>query len=260
MHLPFIVILGLLKFQYASKDMYYRWPYQIFKEHFILIYCFKNKYYICQTLRRMKMKCVLSFIIVLLSMVLSCCSPYTLVNSEVYNNSNLASFKTFRIVVPDDTNKLPPTMEDITYYNIAQAIRTQMQERGYVENANSPLLINIGLSVQHEIQTAPLEPNYFPYYGPAPYPGYYPYFIYPRQYYWPSYPANAQVITGIYKEGVLTMDMINTVEKIPVYSSSVATIISNGQNELRNIEGIQKAVSTLFSKFPVPPLPEYKKK
>lgn len=207
----------------------------------------------------MKTKTVLSFIILLFGLTLSCCSPYTLVNSEIYNGANLASFKTFRIVVPDDTNKLPPTMQEVTYYNIAQAIRTQMVERGYVESAQSPLLINIGLTVQHEIQTAPLEPNYFPYYDPGPFPGCYPYFIYPRQYYWPTYPANAQVITGIYKEGVLTMDMINTLEKIPVYSSSVATILGNGNGELRNLEGIQKAVATLFSKFPVPLLPQYQK-
>ena len=58
----------------------------------------------------MKTKTVLSFIILLFGLTLSCCSPYTLVNSEIYNGANLASFKTFRIVVPDDTNKLPPTM------------------------------------------------------------------------------------------------------------------------------------------------------
>lgn len=118
----------------------------------------------------MKTKTLLSFIILISGLALTCCSPYTLVSSEVYNGANLASFKTFRIVVHDDTNKLPPTMQEITYYNIAQAIRTQMVDRGFVENPTSPLLINIGLTVRHEIQTAPLEPNYFPYYGPGPFP------------------------------------------------------------------------------------------
>ena len=96
----------------------------------------------------MKTKTLLSFIILISGLALTCCSPYTLVSSEVYNGANLASFKTFRIVVPDDTNKLPPTMQEITYYNIAQAIRTQMVDRGFVENPTSPLLINIGLTVR----------------------------------------------------------------------------------------------------------------
>ena len=186
------------------------------------------------------------------------CSPYTLVNSEVYNNADLASYKTFRIVTPDQ-GKMPPGMQMVTYYNIAAAIREQMVERGYTEDPTSPLLINIGLSVQKELATQPVMPNYYPYYGPYPYPVYYPFFMYPRQYYWPEY-QNAQVITGVYREGVLTMDMVNIKDKIPLYSSSVATILNgNGQAQFRNLSGIAEAVQTLFSKFPVPVLPQYRK-
>ena len=194
--------------------------------------------------------------------LLTSCSPYTLVNSEVYNNANLRNFSTFRIVTPGE-GSLPPGMESVTYYNIAAAIREQMVERGYTEDPTSPLLINIGLSVHKEIQTEPLlQPNYWPgpyappYAGPY-YPGYYPYFMYPRSYYWGNY-SNAQVITGIYKEGVLTMDMVDIDSKVPLYSSSVATIIQNGEARFHNLEGIAQAVQTLFSKFPVPLLPQYR--
>lgn len=50
--------------------------------------------------------------------MLTGCSPYALVNSETYNGANLADYKTFRIVTPNDDNKLPPGMEMVTYYNI----------------------------------------------------------------------------------------------------------------------------------------------
>lgn len=203
------------------------------------------------------MKKILSF--VASALLLAGCSPYTLVNSETYNDAKLSSYSTFHIVTPDE-GAMVPGMQAVTYYNIAAAIREQMLERGYQESADSPLLINIGLSVQKEIQTEPaLPPNYYPYYGPAPAPGYYPFFMYPRQYYWPSYYQNAQVITGIYKEGVLTMDMVNTVEKVPLYSASVATIVNGGDSGYRNLQGIAEAVNTLFSKFPVPLLPQYRK-
>ena len=190
---------------------------------------------------------------------LSACSPFTLVNSETYNNADLADYKTFRIVTPDD-GQLPPGMEMVTYYNIAAAIREQMVERGYTEDASSPLLINFAVTVHREIDTAPAYP-YGPYGpngpmgpgfgpGPGPWGGFYPSFIYPRYYYWNP---NAQVITGIYKEGVLTVDMVNIQEKLPLFSASVATIIDNGLGQYRNLQEIAEAVQTLFSCFPVAP-------
>lgn len=87
-------------------------------------------------------------IIFLLNVILlSGCSAYQLINSEVYNNADLSAYKTFRIVTPDE-GKLPPLMTMVDYYNIANAIRTQMVERGFQESSTSNLLINIGLTVQ----------------------------------------------------------------------------------------------------------------
>lgn len=202
------------------------------------------------------MKKILSLLFV--GLLLSACSPFTLVNQETYNNADLAAYKTFRIVTPADNRHLPPGMEMVTYYNIAAAIREQMVDRGYTEDPSSPLLINIGVTVHREIETEPaVPPGYSPYWGPY-YNGYYPYFMWPRYNYWANYYSNAQVITGIYKEGVLTMDMVNIDTKVPLYSASVATIIENGQAQFRDLKSIAEAVQTLFSKFPVPLLPQYR--
>ena len=145
----------------------------------------------------------LGLIVALAAFMLSLtgCSPFILVNSETYNDANLSDYKTFRIVTPTDDNKLPPGMEMVTYYNIAQGIRNEMLMRGFTEDPNSPLLINIGITVQREIETEPVFPAGYdgpwPWYGPY-YGGYSPWFMYPRGYYWPGYyNADAQVITGI---------------------------------------------------------------
>lgn len=205
------------------------------------------------------MKKLLFTLVAAVGIVLGGCSPFSLVNSETYNNADLAAYHTFHIVSPAD-GTLPPGMQLVTYYNIAAAIREQMIIRGYTEDTNSPLLINIGLTVHREIETEPaLPPGYFPYSGPY-YNGMYPYFMYPRSFYWQNYYANAQVITGIYKEGVLTMDMVNINEKLPLFSASVSTILQNGNSQFRNLTGISEAVETLFSKFPVPVLPQYRTK
>ena len=203
-----------------------------------------------------------------IALAMSSCSTFSLVNSEVYNDANLADFHTFRIITPGE-GKLPPGMEMVTYYNIAAAIREQMVERGYVEDPSSPIIINIGLTVKNQVYTEPLAAltppppapmgpppmNWFPYYGPGPVPPYAPYFMMPRPIYWNS---NAQVVTGIYKEGVLTMDIVNIATKTALFSSSVATILENGDSQFRNLTGIAEAVKTLFEKYPVPLLPQYK--
>lgn len=74
-----------------------------------------------------------------LALLLTSCSPFALVNSEVYNNADLSDYHTFRIVTPDE-GSLPKGMEMVTYYNIAAAIRQQMVERGFTEDPNSNLL------------------------------------------------------------------------------------------------------------------------
>lgn len=194
-------------------------------------------------------------------LVLGGCSPFNLINSTTYNDADLADYSTFRIVTPAD-GKLPPGMQMVTYYNIAAAIREQMVERGFTEDPSSPLLINIGLTVKKEIATEPLvPPGAYPYGGPW-YNGVGPWFMYPRGYYWPGYNyayySNAQVITGIYNEGVLTMDMVNMQTKTALFSASVGTVLDNGNSQFRNLQGIAEAVQTLFSKFPVPLLPQYR--
>ena len=197
------------------------------------------------------MKKIIITLLGILGLLSSSCSPYTLVNSSVYNNSNLSAYKTFRIVAPPE-GSLPPGMNMVTYYNIAAAIREQMVERGYVESADSPLLVNIALTIQTEIETAPaLPPGYYAYNGM------YPYYMYPRNLYWQSYYANAKVITGIYREGVLTMELVDMDRKIALYSSSVSTILQPGDSQFRNLTEIAQAVKVLFSEFPVKLLPQY---
>lgn len=220
----------------------------------------------------MKIKSTLLAISAFVTMGMTSCSTFSLVNSEVYNNANLADFHTFRIITPGE-GKLPPGMEMVTYYNIAAAIREQMVERGYVEDPQSPIVINIGLTVKNEYYTQPISSlappppppgpfgpgpgpmNWFPYGGPGPAPAFAPYFMMPRAYYWNP---NAQVVTGMYKEGVLTMDIVDMSSKIALFSSSVATILENGDSQFRNLTGIAEAVKTLFEKYPVPLLPQYR--
>ena len=235
----------------------------------------------------MKFRNILQLGIGLMTLALAGCSQFALVNSQTYNNADLSEYKTFRIVDPS-MGKLPPGMKMVTYYNIAAAIREQMLERGYTESPTSPLLINFAVTIHKEVTTEPAlppqppvvpppSPGPGPAVGPGPgpsvqppvggpgpgpgvpyYNGMYPYYVYPRQHYWNNPYAGMQVVTGIYKEGVLTMDMVNIDTMTPLYSSSVATIIDTGNSQYRNLSSIAEAVQTLFSRFPVEVLPQYR--
>lgn len=224
------------------------------------------------------MKKTLSLTVLLASVlaVFTGCSSYTLTNSETYVGADLGAYHTFRLVTPQDGD-LPPGMSMVSYYNIAAAIREQLVERGFTEDPASPLLVNIGLTVKKQlvdvpmtqtIQTGPVippppiapmprplprpvRPGVAPGHGPA-INGVVPVFMYPRSYYWPNYTTFTQWVPSIYREGVLTMDLVNIDKEEPVYTASVATILDNGDSQLQTLSGITKAVQVLFSKFPIP--------
>ena len=216
------------------------------------------------------MKRVYSLVVVAATLLLTACSPYSLTFSETYNPTELSQFKTFRIVTPDE-GSLPPGMTMVTYYNIAAAIREQMVERGYTEDASSDMMINIALTVSKDLVDTPVTttiptPGPGPVLPPPPPPapgmgpgpqgpavnGMVPYFMDPRSYYWPNYTTVTQWVPSIYKEGVLTIDMVDMANKTPLYSASVATILDDGNSQLRSLQGIAAAVKVLFSKYPVP--------
>lgn len=194
----------------------------------------------------------LSFVLVALAaFVVWGCSPYTLMNSTVYNNADISSFRTFKIATPEN-DQLPPKMTMTDYYNIANAIRQQLTARGFTESADSPLLVNFGLTVETNIQTEPaLPPGYWPGYWNG-FGGWRSYWIYPRNLYLQSYYQNAELITGIQKEGVLTIDIVDVANHSYVWSASVGSILTPGNQEIRNNAAVEQIVTLAFKKFPVP--------
>lgn len=203
-------------------------------------------------------KLVFSFII-LASLVMWGCSPYTLLNSTVYNNADISEIRTFTIATAQE-DQMPPKMTMTDYYNISNAIRQQLVARGYTEDPNSPLLVNFGLTVQTSIQTEPAIP---PGYGYGPgywggWGGWRSYWITPRSMYLQNYYQNAELITGIQKEGVLTIDIVDTKQQSYVWSASVSSILTPGNKEIRDNAAVQQIVELAFKKYPVP-LPGAKK-
>lgn len=198
------------------------------------------------------MRLLSAILVILITTFCSCNSSYSVVNSETYDDAGLESHKTFHIV-DLKMGALPPHMDRLTYENIVSAIRGEMLERGYKESPGSPLLVNFAVTVHDETVLSPSghEYNDGPYYS-----GTYPCYIYPQDHYWDDYFLDAGVIDGIYEEGVLTIDIINIKKKETLYTSSVASIMDSYGN-YRDVTEIGKAVTKLFSDYPVRPLSQY---
>lgn len=208
---------------------------------------------------------LLTSCLAVLLLTMTGCSAYTLVNSEEAQGTNLAAYHTFRIASPKD-GSLPEGMTQVTYYNIAAAIREQMVERGFVESPQATLLVNFGITVRTGETAVPYTntvattvPAVAPPPPPPPAPGpgmppptrgprpFAPMFVYPRTY----YTTYTQWVPTVYQEGTLIMDLVDLPQRQMVYTSSVATIL-DGSGRLQTLEGIAQAVKVLFSKFPVP--------
>ncbi len=180
------------------------------------------------------------------------CSPYTLLNSTTYNNADIRQFTTFRIAKPKG-GRLPPHMTMIDYQNIANAIRTQLELRGLREDPASPILVNFGLTIKTTIETEPAIPPGF--YSPGYWNGFGPwrnYWITPRQAYLQNYYQNAEIITGIEKNGVLTIDLVDTKDLQYVWSASVESVLTPGDTQIRNQSSVNQIVALAFSKYPIP--------
>ena len=200
----------------------------------------------------------------LIATLLYGCSSFSTVYSETYNKPALEDTHTFRIVDPS-MGHLPNGMSMSVYNNITNAIRKEMIARGYTESSTSKLLVNFAVTIHREIESAPPVPTSGqqsdtsetagPYCNRT-----YPYFIYPRSNYWSATYAIQPVEGGIYKVGVLTVDIIDTATMTPLYTASASNVMNSMATRYRRPKNIAKAVAKIFSEFPIPATPKHSDK
>ena len=168
------------------------------------------------------------------------CSPYTVLESMVINKADLSAYRTFRIASPD-ASLLPVRFSMRDFNIITNVVKTQMLMRGYKESSNADLLINIGIVVTDNIETKDAIPPITPF------------FVSKREAYYRDYYQDAKVITGINKEGVLTIDMIDTRNDMYLYTASVGNLVDKADHKIKESEEVEKAVEALFKSYPVKP-------
>lgn len=177
-------------------------------------------------------------------LTLASCGTLTLEQSKVLNNADLASYKTF-MIEPADGSAIPSylSMDDVN--NIYNSISKQLYQRGYVSVSTNPdMIVYVAMSVKQVIKTKDLVP---------PGSGFgYRYFS-PRAAYLDSYYSDAQIISGISKEGVLMVDMVDTRKKMHIFCAEVSSLAEDSGINVKDLSNLDQATGLLFSKYPVPP-------
>lgn len=173
-------------------------------------------------------------------------SKFTLTNSSVYNNADLASYKKFKIVEPED-GQLPPGILFSDFGNIAYSIVTELDARGYTLDQQEPdMLIYIGMYLGTDIQTKEALPidRY----------GYVPHWFGPRANYVRSYYGGTSVIEDINQKGTMIVDFVDAKKNMHIFSASVSNVIDEGHagEHIRNLQTINEVVAKLLSKYPIP--------
>jgi hypothetical protein len=153
--------------------------------------------------------------------VLFCaCANTPTVHRDTNPAATFGSYKTFGFLSPLATDKFP--YESLLTQHLKDATRQAMQSKGYVFSTGAPdLLLNFYVNIQNkqDVRTTPSSAAYAGYAYPGGYYGY-------RTGYYRAY-NTAAIETVNYKQGTLTVDLVDAKQKILAWTATAEGRISN---------------------------------
>jgi hypothetical protein len=169
------------------------------------------------------------------AVLLGACSSGPEIRRDIHPQAAFPTYKTFAYFSPLATDK--PGYESVFTARLKQATRLAMEARGYVySEANPDLLVNFFANVQdkQELRATPSV-------GGAGYYGY------RRGYYGGIGMTTVETVN--YREGTLTIDLIEAKRKILVWQATAEGTVSN---EVRQNPGpaIDATVAQLMAPLP----------
>src|SRR3984885_13902406 len=134
--------------------------------------------------------------------------------------ATFSSYKTFGFLSPLATDKFP--YESLLTQHLKDATRQAMQSKGYVFSTSAPdLLLNFYVNIENkqDVRTTPSSAAYGGYGYPGGYYGY-------RTGYYRAY-NTATIETVNYKQGTLTVDLVDAKQKVLAWTATADGRISN---------------------------------
>jgi hypothetical protein len=155
------------------------------------------------------------------TVLVSACTNTPTIHRETNPASTFGSYKTFGFLSPLATDKFP--YESLLTQHLKDATRQAMESKGYAFSTSAPdLLLNFYVNIQdkQDVRTTPGSPTYVGYGYPGGYYGY-------RSGYYRVF-NTATIETVNYKQGTLTVDLVDAKQKVLAWTATAENRISNG--------------------------------
>jgi Domain of unknown function (DUF4136) len=152
------------------------------------------------------------------SVLISACATGPAIHREINPAATFSSYKTFGFLSPLATDKFP--YESLLTQHLKDATRHSMESKGYVFSNSTPdLLLNFYVNIKdkQDVRTTPGSAAYVGYPG-----GYYGY----RTGYY-RVVDTATIETVNYKQGTLTIDLVDAKQKTLAWTATAEGRISN---------------------------------
>jgi hypothetical protein len=176
------------------------------------------------------------------TVLISACANTPTIHRETNPASSFGSYKTFGFLSPLATDKFP--YESLLTQHLKDATRQAMESKGYIFSTSAPdLLLNFYVNIQdkQDVRTTPGSATYVGY-GYAG--GYYGY----RSGYYRVF-NTPTVETVNYKQGTLTIDLVDAKQKVLAWTATGEGRISN--DALKNPgPAIDTLVTNMMSPLP----------
>jgi hypothetical protein len=159
-------------------------------------------------------------LLVATSVLFSACANTPTIHRDTNPAATFSSYKTFGFLSPLATDKFP--YESLLTQHLKDATRQAMESKGYVFSTNGPdLLLNFYVNIQNkqDVRTTPGSAAYVGYGYPGGYYGY-------RTGYYRVY-NTATIETVNYKQGTLTIDLVDAKQKVLAWTATAEGRISN---------------------------------
>ena len=173
-----------------------------------------------------------------LVLLVSACASGPQIKSDYDHNADFASYRTFAFMQPLGTDRAAYTT--LVTERLKTLTRLQMEQRGYVFNAQSPdLLVNFLAQSRQKTEYVPPPPMPW---GPN-------YYGYRMGWYdpWMGYGFGPDVIQ--YTEGVLSIDLIDARKKQLVWEGVSTSVIDNVE-QAASEQALAPIVADIFASYP----------
>jgi hypothetical protein len=174
------------------------------------------------------------------TVLFSACANTPTVRRDTNPAATFGSYKTFGFLSPLATDKFP--YESLLTQHLKDATRQAMESKGYVFSASAPdLLLNFYVNIQdkQDVRTTPSSPAYGGYGYPGGYYGY-------RAGYYRVY-NTATITTVNYKQGTLTIDLVDAKQKVLAWTAT-----AEGRISTNALQDPGPAIDTLVTNLMAP--------